>query len=147
MRRPLLDFDLPDPAQVWLVVFLDPPSAAADTPLRNRLLGALLGLLRPGFRHVFAVSPVGPDGWLIVNPASCGLTAGLVRGPLVPASIRRGTETGRARCVAVTARRPAVWQPRGLFTCSNVIAHLTGISAHPFLTPYGLWRRMVTMRD
>lgn len=141
----LLDFRLPDPPQIWLIVFIDPPAPPPGAALPNRLLHHALGLLRPGFRHVLAVSPV-QTGWLVCNPGSCTLTLGVVRDTDVLPPLMTAIRSGSARAIAVLARQPARVRLRGLFTCVNVIAHLTGIECHPFTTPYGLHRRIAAMR-
>lgn len=146
-RQSLLDFDLPDPPQIWLIVFLNPPDAPPDAPWPNRLLGWTLKALRPGFRHVLAVSPLTTGGWLICNPGSCFLGIGLVQGPQPLRHIREGVELGNAHCLAVVAQRPDVIRLRGLFTCVNAIAHLTGITCGTCTTPWRLYRRIAAMQQ
>lgn len=142
----LLDFHLPDPPQVWLIVFLDPPAPPPDAPVANRLLHRALCLLQPGFRHVLAVSPL-PKGWLVCNPGSCSLMLGMAPDGEVLPAMSEAVRSGRARLLAVTADRPERIRLRGPFTCVNVIAHLAGICCHPFTTPYGLHRRIAAMHD
>jgi len=141
----LIDFTPPEPPQVWLVAYINAPQAAADAPWKNRLLSRLLGLLRPGFQHVLAVSPLRNGDWLVCNPGSLHL--GLTVAPRchVLEPLREGVAAGGIRCQAVIAERPSAWQLRGLFTCANVIAHLVGVPARPFLTPYALYRRIEAM--
>ncbi|WP_417518969.1 hypothetical protein [Minwuia sp.] len=145
-HAPLLSFDLPDPKQVWLVVFLDPPAAPPGAPWRNRFLSRALTLLRPGFRHVLAVSPLGDGKWLICNPGSCFLGLGVAESHQILPPIRRGIGNGTARCRVFVAGRPEPWQVRGLFTCVNVVAHLVGMKTRPFMTPRQLYRRMAAMQ-
>ncbi|PJK29430.1 hypothetical protein [Minwuia thermotolerans] len=148
---PLVPFAAPAGPGLWLVVFLDPPEPGPDDPLPNRLLARALRLLRPGFRHVLAISPVvgagDPGrGWLVCNPGARALGLGVAPSHETLRVLRRLVRQGRARCVAVTAREPARMQPRGLFTCVQVVAHLIGVPCHPFATPRGLWRRIAAMR-
>jgi len=129
----------------WLVIFVDPGAAAPGCRLRNRVLHLLLRCLRPGFRHVLAISPEGRgNAWLVVNPGSDVLSVGVVHGSHIIPDLRRAVAGGHARVIAVTASRPAGWRFRGLFTCVATIAHLTGVRAGPFCTPWGLHRRMTS---
>jgi len=127
----------------WLVIFLDPAPPGPGTTIRNRILYRLLTLLRPGFRHVMAVSPEGPeDQWLVVNPGSDILAIGYLDGGGVIAELQSAVAAGRARVVVVMASRPDGWRFRGLFTCVAAIAHLTGTRAGPFTTPWRFHRRL-----
>jgi hypothetical protein len=148
MTRPaaLLEFAPPDPPQIWLLVFMDPPDAGRDAPWPNRMLSRALRLLGPGFRHVLALSPLPAGGWLVCNPGSCQLGLGVARDSDVLPHLKRGAGNGRARCVAVAAARPGRVRLRGLFTCVNVVAHLTGIDCPPWTTPRGLYRRAAAMQ-
>jgi hypothetical protein len=146
-HSPLLNFSLPDPPQIWLVVFIDPPNPGRDAPWPNRLLSKVLKLLRPGFRHVLAASPVGGDDWLICNPGSCHLGLDLAASRDVLHPVQAGMANGNAHCVTVTANRPAGIRMRGLFTCVNIIAHLIGTDCHPCSTPYGLFKRIAAMQQ
>lgn len=151
LPAPLVAFAAPQPAAVWLVVFLDPPPVPRNAPLPNRLLGACLKALRPGFRHVLALSPAVRTGapgreWLIFNPGARMLAVGLAPSHETLRTLRRLIARGRARCRVAIAREPATVRPRGLFTCVQAVAHLTGTGCHPFTTPHGLWRRMGAMR-
>ena len=132
------------PAQrPWLVIFIDPDRPAPGAKLRVRLLYLLLRPLRPGFRHVMAISPEGPDHrWLMVNPASDALAVGFLQSTRVVSELRAAVADGRAQVVAVNGRQPPTWKFRGLFTCVAAIAHLTGTEAGPFTTPWRLYRRM-----
>lgn len=144
---PLVPFAAPQPAPVWLVIFLDPPRPPADAPRADRLLGRALRLLRPGFGHVLAIAPAVRPGdpgrdWLVCNPGARSLAVGLAPSHETLRELRRLMRQGRARCLAVTARTPRRIRVRGLFTCVQAVAHLTGVPCHPFTTPYGLWRRI-----
>lgn len=132
------------PAQrPWLVIFIDTARPGPDARLRVRLLYLLLRPLRPGFRHVMAISPDGPDHrWLMVNPASDTLAVGCLHSTIVTEELRAAVADGRAHVVAVNGTQPATWKFRGLFTCVATIAHLTGTEAGPFTTPWRLYRRM-----
>lgn len=127
----------------WLVIFIDPERPGPGAPLRVRLLHLLLRPLRPGFRHVMAISPEGPDHrWLMVNPASDTLAVGCLLSTSVVSELRAAVADGRAHVVVVNARQPPTWKFRGLFSCVATIAHLTGTEAGPFTTPWRLYRRM-----
>lgn len=144
---PLIEFDPEDPPQVWLTVFLDPPDAATGAPWSNRALSRALRLLRPGFRHVLAASPLAGGGWLVCNPGSCFLGIGHVPGDEPLRLIRHGVRCRLAHCVVVTARHPARIRLRGVFTCVNLVAHLLGVGCGPFTTPFGLYRRIAAMQE
>ena len=144
---PLIDFTLPEPPQVWLVVFVDPPGPGPDAPRANRALCAVLKLLRPGFRHVLAVSPHVTGGWLICNPGSCHLAISAAPDRDVLPPLVEAVERGRARCIATIARQPERIHLRGLFTCVNVVAHLIGVDCPPFTTPWRFYRRIAAMRQ
>jgi len=137
------------PAQrPWLVIFIDPDRPAPGASLRVRLLYLLLRPLRPGFRHVMAISPDGPDHrWLMVNPASDTLAVGCLHSTSVVRELRAAVADGRAHVVAVNARQPPTWKFRGLFTCVAAVAHLTGTKAGPFTTPWRLNQRMKDSQD
>lgn len=148
MRRlSLVEFDLPDPPQIWLVVFLDPSRPAPGAPWPNRALSFALRLLLPGFRHVLAVSPVRDGSWLICNPGSCWLGIGVVHGVAPLQQIRSGARSASVHCIPVIANRPTRIRLRGLFTCVNVIAHLVGVDCGPLTTPNGLYRRIAAMHQ
>ena len=64
----------------WLLVFCNPEFLRdPDQPLikkRDRFLLWLLGWLKPGFRHVFALRrSEALRGWMVINPSSEGLYA------------------------------------------------------------------------
>ncbi|WP_247883246.1 hypothetical protein [Azospirillum brasilense] len=100
-----------------------------------------LRLLKPGFRHCFALLHDGRR-WVIVDPLSpftdvsvLDLPAsfdlpGWYRGlgmAVTPALVRRGLT------------RPAPWGP---FTCVEAVKRLLGLHAPGVLTPWQLYRRL-----
>lgn len=143
-RGSLLSLPTAPAHRIWLVVFIDPHPVAPGGPWRNRVLHRLLHILRPGFRHVLAISPEGQgNGWLVVNPGSDMLAVGILNGSHVMADLRHAIALGHAHVLAISASRPTGWRFRGLFTCVAAIAHLTGVRAGPFCTPWRLHQRMV----
>lgn len=127
----------------WLVIFVDPVWPGRGRRFRDRVLLRFLARLRPGFRHVMAISPEGTGHrWLVVNPASDMLAVGLLDSTGVIPELRAAVAGGRAHVVAVTGRQPTGWRFRGLFSCVATIAHLTGAPAGPFTTPWRLYRRL-----
>ncbi|MDF1735606.1 MAG: hypothetical protein P1U37_10005 [Minwuia sp.] len=139
----LVAFPTAPTQRLWLVVLVDPPAPQAGAPIRVRLLYRFLSLLRPGFRHVFAISPEGTENqWLVVNPGSDALAVGCLNSTSVIDELRAAVADGRAHVVAVSGQQPPTWKFRGLFTCVATIAHLTGVDAGPFTTPWRLYRRM-----
>lgn len=147
-RRGLLPLPTAPVNRPWLVIFVDPHPVEPDGPWRNRVLHRLLLNLRPGFRHVLAISPEGTgNGWLVVNPGSDMLAVGILNGSHVLADLRHAMALGHARVLAVTASRPNGWRFRGLFTCVATIAHLTGVRAGPFCTPWRLYRRLLVASE
>ncbi|MDF1719683.1 MAG: hypothetical protein P1U65_03320 [Minwuia sp.] len=142
-RSSLLALPTAPTRRPWLVIFVDPGPAEPGAALRNRILLRLLKRLRPGFRHVLAISPEGQDNsWLVVNPGSDMLAVGILNSSTVMADLRHAVILGRAHFVTVTATRPPAWRFRGLFTCVAAIAHLTGTPAGPFCTPWRFYQHL-----
>lgn len=128
---------------LWFVVFCDPEPVAPGAPLRNRLLAwALRALFRPGFRHCYAMRPMHrAEGWLLYNRHSaCSDLFELPQEWAV--HVFAEAEAGRCTVVRATARRPVGWTPRVLSTCATNVAHLLGIPARPWATPYALYRHL-----
>ncbi len=123
-----------------------PCRAGADAPrvwvvFRGEAELWWLRLLKPGFRHCFALLHDGRH-WVIVDPLSpftdvsvLDLPAafdlpGWYRGmgmAVAPAPVRRGLT------------RPAPWAP---FTCVEAVKRLLGLHAPAVLTPWQLYRRL-----
>jgi len=131
-----------DPA--WIIVFCDAPPLRPGSPWRNRALCWLLRtLLKPGFRHCYAVRPMHlADGWLLFNPHSACTDILETSGPGLAAYLDAEAAAGRCRLVHVTTRRPVAWVPRGTATCVGAVAHLIGVPSRPWTTPFALYRHL-----
>jgi len=142
-----MNFPPTAPAQTapeWIVAFCDPPPLPPGSPWRNRLLYRLLtGLLKPGFRHCYALRPLHlADGWLLFNPHSACTDVLELRGQGFAAELAAAAAAGRCCLVRVAARRPGVWVPRFSATCVSAVAHLIGVPSRPWTTPFALYRRL-----
>jgi hypothetical protein len=127
----------------WLVAFCDPEPLAVDAPWRDRLLHRFLcALLRPGFRHCYAMRPARGGGWLLFNPHSARTDILDLPDGAYAAYVLAEAAAGRGAAVAVAARCPRSWMPRGLFTCVASVAHLIGVPGRPWSTPYSLYRHL-----
>ncbi len=140
----------------WTIVFSDleplPPSAAWSA----RALYAGLRLLRPGFRHCFAIRPAEAfAGWIVANPGGGGLDILDLRADqALPApdgqvwlaqewvhGLTVAAGQGTVHLVRARARRRTQFRPRGPLTCVSCIKHLLGHQS-PALTPYALYRSL-----
>lgn len=139
----------------WLLVFCDPPPCPEGAGWRERLLYRGLSLLRPGFRHVFAVRPSEAfDGWVMVNPHSGSLDVVEVPrdavfwwdgSPLLGEqwfdSLFVMAERGLVHLAVVVGVQRQEFQPRGLLTCVAVVKHLIGWNkSGTTFTPWQLYR-------
>lgn len=136
----------------WLVVFSDLEPLPADAPRSARALHwALAGLLKPGFRHVFAARPL-PGGYLVANPHSVGLDLLAMAGdqPIADGSpftaddwwhgLQISIAAGRVAAVWAVANRPGPLRPR-LLTCVSTVKHLLGCDGWA-VTPFQLYRQL-----
>jgi hypothetical protein len=114
----------------------------------------LLRLLRPGFRHVFAVLPVPPGavgqgagGWISIDPLIDRMELALH--PPWPVDELAGWF--RAQGVTVlnfflpvseVRRHPPLAPPITPFTCVEAVKRLLGLRAPWVLTPYQLYRHL-----
>jgi len=116
----------------------------------------LLRLLRPGFRHVFAVLPVTPGGegqgdgaggWISIDPLIDRMELALHP----PWSVDELTGWFRAQGLIVlnfrlparfVRSRPPVAPPIAPFTCVEAVKRLLGLRAPWVLTPYQLYRHL-----
>lgn len=128
-----------------------PADGAAPAPRALVAFGgqtdlAWLRLLKPGFRHCFALleraPAAGGAGWVLYNPLSTGTQIELwpqADGAALAAHLRR---QGYA-VVAVRARAPGrtlyPWRP---YTCVEAVKRALGIDAPWALTPWGLYRHL-----
>lgn len=100
-----------------------------------------LRLLRPGFRHCFALLSDGRH-WITVDPLSPRLEVAVQP---VPASFDLpGWLAGRGHLVVPAPAlpppaRPAPWGP---FTCVEAVKRLIGLHDRRVLTPWQLYRRL-----
>ena len=102
---------------------------------------AWLRLLRPGFRHCFALLHDG-GRWLTIDPLATLLE--VTAPPVEPGFDLPGWFAGQGHTVvAATIRRdltrPA---PLGLFTCVEACKRVIGLQDRVVLTPWQLYRRL-----
>ncbi|MBN2752620.1 MAG: hypothetical protein JXQ84_07915 [Rhodospirillaceae bacterium] len=130
-------------APQWFVVFCDPEPLPTGSPYRNRiLLWMLQALLKPGFRHCYALRPLHmADGWLLFNPHSACTDVLELPGKYVD-RLCADAAAGRCCVVAAITRRPIAWVPRFTATCVSAVSHLLGVPSHPWTTPYALYRHL-----
>lgn len=118
------------PGGAALVVF----SGAADV--------LWLRLLKPGFRHCFAV--VECDGrWVVVNPLShrteLAVLSGISGRDLAAWYRRRG-----CRVVACAVHQPPRRSaPTGFYTCVEAVKRVLGIHARRVITPWNLYNFLI----
>lgn len=125
----------------WFVVFCDPEPPKGPQPRRNRLLLWLLGRLRPGFRHCYAVRPLELGrGWLLFNPMSLGTDVLEIAGDDFARALFARARAHACTVVPVAVRRPGLWAPRLTMTCATQVAHLLGVPSRPWTTPFALYR-------
>lgn len=114
-----------------LVVF----SGTADLPW--------LRILKPGFRHCFAVVEAG-GAWVVVNPLAqateLAVVAGVDGDDLAGWYRRRGFRVVACR-VNGPPRRPA---PLGLYTCVEAVKRVLGIHARRVVTPWNLYKFLLS---
>ncbi|WP_307832880.1 hypothetical protein [Azospirillum argentinense] len=136
---------LPQPCQVESCQVV-PCREGADAPrvwvvFRGEAELWWLRLLKPGFRHCFALLHDG-HRWVIVDPLSSFTDVSVLDLPaafdlpgwyhgmgmaVTPATARRGLN------------RPAPWAP---FTCVEAIKRLLGLHAPGIVTPWQLYRHL-----
>ena len=133
----------------WLLVFCDPVRdpeiMGADKMTGFHAWAVLQGikLLKPGFRHVFAMRPAGCEGWLIVDQRVNQLGVFhmdfdyivKVR-ELEKAGIFTVLEVNKTHCKQVRG-----FLGSGLLSCVAVMRRLIGVTA-PVITPFGLYRHL-----
>lgn len=121
---------------VWRVVFCDPPPALGPRRWRDRLFDRALGLLKPGFRHVWLCRPSASGGWIVVNPAASGLDVTELAQD-APAAAWPPV----VHVLAAAERRSLRWRLRPCFTCVEVAKHTLGLDAPCWIaTPRALHR-------
>ena len=101
---------------------------------------AVLKLLRPGFRHCFALVQHGDDRWTLVDPMASTLAVEALSAPdgiSLPDWYRTHGHRVIPAGAPVLASRPA---PIGIFSCVEVCKRLLGIRRIGLLTPYQLYR-------
>ncbi len=98
-----------------------------------------LAILRPGFRHCFAVVESGGQ-WLIYDPASHQTRIEPI-GRMALANLLGGLSGGDATLVCRRQRAaPLRLAPLAPFTCVEAVKRLLGIRAPWVLTPWQLFR-------
>ncbi len=142
----------------WLVVFSDldpiPPEDWLRVKRRDRVLYRLLGLLKPGFRHVWAMKRAEYfNGWLVLNVLSGGVhvfevadaTPVHVGGRSFAdyhAFLRAMEGTGRAHMIVAPVQPGTHWRFRGILSCVSAIKHTLGVEAPWVWTPWQLYRHL-----
>jgi hypothetical protein len=100
-----------------------------------------LRLLRPGFRHCFALL-ARPSGWVVYNPLS-HFTEVEVLANGTSEELSRWFRSQGYRVVACEAAEPmpvpAPWRP---YTCVEAIKRVLGLRAPWVFTPWQLYRRL-----
>ena len=98
-------------------------------------------LLRPGFRHCFAV--VGRDErWVVFDPMSSFTNLGVFSGPTIDDVAEWYRQFGFTVIKTVVRREgspPAEWR---LFTCVEAVKRVLGIRAPWVITPWQLYRHI-----
>lgn len=100
-----------------------------------------LRLLRPGFRHCFAIVRSG-GAWVVVDPLSHWTTLHVVpeaAGWRPEDWIRQNRLTAVACRAREPARRMAPWRP---YTCVEAVKRLLGLRLPGVLTPWQLYRAL-----
>lgn len=136
----------------WIILFCDPDPLTGGEGWRERLLYRMLGWLRPGFRHCWAMRRADAfAGWVVVNPTSarldifdvcdgevieCGDRTFTGYDAFLDDSVARGILTH----VQATEQPGKHWRPRGLFSCVVAIKHLLGVEAPWVMTPWQLYQ-------
>lgn len=117
-----------------LVVF----SGTADLPW--------LKILKPGFRHCFAIVE-SAGAWIVVNPLAqmteLAIVAGVDSGELADWYRRCGFRVVACR-VNWPPRRPA---PLGLYTCVEAVKRVLGIHARRVVTPWNLYKFLLSEKN
>lgn len=127
---------------IWIIVAYDPPRPDGTALRRDRMLSwALRTFLAKGYRHCFVIREMHTaDGWLLIDPKSTCLDALELIGDSYVKHIAELCRVGEAHAVAVRPMRPDHWEPRTLFTCVSVAAHLLGLRVPFWATP----KRLIT---
>jgi hypothetical protein len=116
--------------RLWLVMF-------GDTPRR----AWWANLLRPEFRHVWAVSwYADQERWVEFNPARTGTIIRLWTADQFPAVLTVLLRDSAA--VLRVASRTDRWNASASAYCVGAVKSLLGIRS-PALTPYGLYRDLL----
>ena len=106
-----------------------------------------LKVLRPGFRHCFALIE-SDAGWIVYNPLSNRTEIGLV-GPRKVEDLRRHFDRHKMACVVV--RLPAAYsssaRPLAIFTCVEAIKRLLGIRRASVITPWNLFKFLINIKN
>ncbi len=83
----------------------------------------------------------GFDGWLLVNPHAGTIDILELQGDTYANTVIENGRKGLCHVLAVQSQRPLTWQPRGVFSCVSVIAHMVGATGF-FLTPWQLYQKL-----
>lgn len=97
-----------------------------------------LRVLKPGFRHCFAVLAI--DGrWIVYDPLSNRTEIEIIDG-VAPSDLAEGYRRQGCRVVLV-ALPPARPQPApiGLYSCVEAVKRVLGIHARRVVTPWNLY--------
>lgn len=100
-------------------------------------------LLRPGWRHCYAIRAITPELLLIIEHGGAAMRLEVVAQP-IGSALRAAMAQRQALVLAVPEPPgPALgYAFRGPMTCVEVIKATLGIRAHAVITPRQLWRHL-----
>lgn len=132
----------PRPSHAWVVFGDSGNNGNNQGRLRERRWNRLwwLRLLKPGFRHCFAL--LGGNGhWVLIDPGAAVTHVGVWPHADAPDLPQRLADAGFTLLPAPLRRHdtPAGWAP---FTCVEAVKRLLGLRAPWVMTPWGLYRHL-----
>lgn len=124
-----------------MTLVLNNPGRPAIVVFSNRTDLVWLKLLKPGFRHCFAILRT-ENGWLTIEALSTGTVIAAL--PDYPRADLMAfyREAGHRCAVVMCGERPARALPWSPFTCVESVKRLIGLSAPRVRTPFQLWKHI-----
>lgn len=115
--------------------------SAAAVIFSGRTDLAALRVLKPGFRHCFAIVQV-EDAWLLVEPLAHRMDVSVL--PHFPEAILVATYRRLGLRVVPVAPKPVIVRPALLrpFTCVEAVKRLLGLRMPLIVTPWQLYRAL-----
>lgn len=95
-------------------------------------------LLKPGWQHVYAFAPLGPDAWVVMDLLWTHLEVAIVPGPAIDRMIAGAAMHGSILKVPTAPKRVRF---RVLPTCVTFVKHLVGDTSWA-VTPWQLYRSL-----